>query len=221
MAIDFTLNKGTTVMIGTMSLRLKSDTPVVIEAASMDHVAEMFASGAGPREFGEHLARMKHTETRVEQTAKGPIEVTLEVTYGAFGARQEKRVDERPFEAPPPLRAAAAAAPPHVDKPEGVAVKRYPDEVLTATDPPRADAPVVVAPGEPDDFFPAEETAPAEERSDDLPEDFPGFTALKSHGVTKYSEVSQYTFEELQEIRDIGPKTAEQIIDVLEERAAG
>lgn len=231
MAIDFTLNKGTEVMIGTMPMRLKSDTVVEIQADSMDHVAEMFATAAGPRAFGEHLAKMTHGELKQFRGKLKPtdefetdLEADIEVSYGAFGARKETQTGEprARTEAPAPLRAmsAAPAQERFVPQPESVAVKRYPDEIQTATDPPLADprpAPAVFVPPatEPE---PVDVPAPPDE---DLPEGFPGLAALKRAGITRWSEVADYSEEDLREIDGIGPTFAEQIIEAIEKHNSG
>lgn len=49
--------------------------------------------------------------------------------------------------------------------------------------------------------------------SDDLPEDFPGRTALMEAGYTKLSQVNELSEEELTEIAGIGPATAAKIIE--------
>jgi hypothetical protein len=232
MAIDFTLNKGTVVMIGTMPMKLKSDTVVEIEANSMDHVAEMFATSAGPRTFGEHLAKLAHREVKHVRGKLEPwddddedLEVDVDVSYGAFGARQEKVVGKpRRRTAPPePLRAASPVEERFVPTPEGVAPGRYPLEIQTATDPPLADpipAPAVfVAPA----VEPVEDPviADPEPVDEDLPEGFPGLAALKRAGITKWSEVADYSEEDLREIDGIGPTFAEQIIEAVEKHRSG
>jgi hypothetical protein len=231
--MDFPLNRGTVVMIGTMSMRLKSDTVVEIAADNMDQVAEMFAASAGPRAFGEHLAKMKHNEVKTIQEFGETLEVDVEVTYGAHGARQENVLGDPRWPASRRSAPARAEAPPveerFVPTPEGVAPGRYPPEIQTATDPPLADpAPVpavFVTPSiEPVDPAVATEPMPLgdpEPESDDLPADFPGLEALSRKGITTWSEVADYSEEDLQQIKDIGPATSEKIIEAVEVHRAG
>lgn len=220
--VKLTAKKGTHAFIGNMPFEFLSDTAIGVQANSIDHVAEML-SAAGQKAYGEHLAELAHEET-VNRMVDGELkEVTLNVTYGAGGARVEKQVGEpravKAPEPPAPTGSVEVLPPPAVDplatraaefqeRTEfAPAVGRFPPETPAVMD-------AGEAPGETSND---EEVA---EDPDVLPLEFPHLTILEGLGITKYSQLEGKTDEELSgpDYPGIGPQRAADIVAAVESK---
>lgn len=155
--MKFKMLKGSPGFVGSVPFQFLEDTEVEIQADSMDHLAELFASSGGQRAFGAHLEALKHDEVITKDIDGEPHEVTIEVTYGAGGARLTKEKGE-PRKVKAKLAAASAAvtrtesAPVVAEVTDPLAAKareefkertdfrpppgRFPEAVQTATDHP-------------------------------------------------------------------------------------
>lgn len=156
--MKFKMLKGSPGFVGSVPFSFLEDTEVEIQADSYDHLAELFAASGGQRAFGAHLEGLKHDEVITKDINGEAHEVTLEVTYGAGGARLTKEKGE-PRKVKPKLAAASPAAIRSADAPvtvtdavDPLAEKarvefkertdfrpppgRFPDVVQTATDHP-------------------------------------------------------------------------------------
>lgn len=226
--ITLTLKKGTHSFLGSLPVEFLDDTKVGIAVDSVDEAAEKL-SAAGQKVYGEHLGELAHEETANRMVDGELKEVTLNVTYGAGGARIETQVgDPRPVKAPAPVPtpvgSATVAPAPAVDplaqrasefqeRTEfAPAAGRFPDE----------HANIVM------DAGPVPETGSGDTGSevssdpDNLPEDFPHRKELEDNGITKYSQLEGKSIDDLSgpEFKGIGLVKAQDIVDTLNKRGS-
>lgn len=250
--MKFTFKKGTSAFVGSVPFTFLEDVEVEAHSDSFDHLAEQLAAGP-QRAFGEHLAALTHDEVITKDIDGESHEVTVEVTYGAGGARLTKEKGEprkvkAKLVAAPPAAARMADAPPVTvtDATDPLAEKareefkertdfrpppgRFPDVIQTATDHPVDETGAVVegdkekakaSSSDKSGAKGAEKTPETGHKTDDKPKtdsfpvDFPGRTALIKAGMTRPSQLKGKTSEDLQKIDNIGPETAEKILDAV------